>query len=255
MFGVRLPLNFHSPLRAVSITEYWRRWHMTLQRFIAAYIYQPMVLPLTRWAAAKGLGRWPEFGATTALPLVIAFVIVGLWHGAAWTYVLFGLIHGIYLSINEGWRLYRRKARRKDPPGPGSIAFYHALTAVAVVFSNVMFRAETVGDALVIWHAMISPSADALAVFLPQAAGDLFAKPTALFLAAAALIVFFPNTQQLMRRYRPALDFGRWATVARPAIQLTFRPTPAWAIGIGLIFFLGVAFILRGTTEFIYFNF
>ncbi|MFQ3594641.1 MAG: MBOAT family O-acyltransferase [Sphingomonadaceae bacterium] len=255
MFGVRLPLNFHSPLRAVSITEYWRRWHMTLQRFIAAYIYQPMVLPLTRWAATRGLGKWPEFGATTALPLVIAFVIVGLWHGAAWTYVVFGLIHGVYLSINEAWRLWRRKSRRKDPPGTGSIAFYHALTVAAVVFSNVMFRAETVGDAVTIWRAMVSPSAQALAAFWPDVPGDVFAKPTALFLAAVVLITFFPNTQQLMRRYGPALDFARWAAVGRPAISLVFRPTPAWAVAIGLILFLGLAFILRGATEFIYFNF
>jgi alginate O-acetyltransferase complex protein AlgI len=255
MFGVRLPLNFHSPLRAVSITEYWRRWHMTLQRFIAAYIYQPMVLPLTRWAAGKRLAKWPEFGAATALPMVIAFVIVGLWHGAAWTYVVFGLIHGLYLSINEAWRLYRRQARRKDPPGPASIAFYHALTVLAVVFSNVMFRAESVGDAMRIWQAMLSPSPAALAVFWPDAAGDIFAKPTALFLTAAALIIFFPNTQQLMRRYRPAIDFDRWRKVGRPALDFAFRPTPAWALGIGLILFLGLAFILRGATEFIYFNF
>ena len=122
MLGVKLPLNFHSPLRAASITDYWRRWHMTLQRFVVAYIFQPLSLPLTRIAAAWGLSRWTGFLLDTGLPIFITFVILGLWHGAGWTFVLFGAAHGIYLGVNEAWRMYqggrRRNLKRAGLPLP-----------------------------------------------------------------------------------------------------------------------------------------
>ena len=89
IFGVKLPLNFHSPLRARSMIEYWRRWHMTLQRFIVAYIYQPLSLPLSRFAAEHGLRGWPSFAPEIAIPIFITFVLVGLWHGAGWTFIVF----------------------------------------------------------------------------------------------------------------------------------------------------------------------
>jgi len=113
MLGVKLPLNFHSPLRAASITDYWRRWHMTLQRFVVAYIFQPLSLPLMRVAAAWSLTRWSEFLLATGLPIFITFVILGLWHGAGWTFVLFGAAPGIYLGVNEAWREYQADRRRK----------------------------------------------------------------------------------------------------------------------------------------------
>ncbi len=90
IFGVKLPLNFHSPLRARSVIDYWRRWHMTLQRFIVAYIYQPLSLPLSRFAAAHDLRGWPSFALEIAIPIFITFVLVGLWHGAGWTFIIFG---------------------------------------------------------------------------------------------------------------------------------------------------------------------
>ena len=70
IFGVKLPLNFHSPLRARSIIEYWRRWHMTLQRFIVAYMYQPLSLPLSRFAAERDLRGWPSFALEIAFPII-----------------------------------------------------------------------------------------------------------------------------------------------------------------------------------------
>ena len=112
---MKLPLNFHSPLRAASIiTDYWRRWHMTLQRFVVAYIFQPLSLPLTRVAAAWGLtpgGVNSLLG--TGFPIFITFVILGLWHGAGWTFVLFGAAHEICLTVNEAWREYQGGRRRK----------------------------------------------------------------------------------------------------------------------------------------------
>ena len=117
MFGVKLPLNFHSPLRAASVIEYWRRWHMTLQRFIVAYIFQPLSVPLNRLAAEKGLEGWSAFGVAIAIPTFITFVVVGIWHGAGWTFVIFGVMHAIYICTNEGLARTPQAAAQEAPQG------------------------------------------------------------------------------------------------------------------------------------------
>jgi D-alanyl-lipoteichoic acid acyltransferase DltB (MBOAT superfamily) len=256
MFGIVIPMNFFSPLKAGSIIEYWRRWHMTLQRFILTYIYQPLVLPLARVSAAQGLGKWPNFWVAVAVPTILAFLISGLWHGAAFTFILWGLIHGVYVVVNEAWRTWRRKDRRKNPPGPWDIAGYRVLTLFAIVFANVMFRAETVGSATAIWAGMVRlKDIGSLAAWLPATPAGLLAGPIPVMVAGIALLALFPNSQQLLRRYRPVFDFADWRDAARPIIPLAWRPTLAWALGTGLILAAGLAFMLRGQTQFIYFNF
>ncbi len=256
MFGIILPMNFHSPLRAGSIIDYWRRWHMTLQRFIVAYIFQPIVLPLARRAAQWGLGKWQGFALATVLPTMLSFIISGLWHGAAWTFVLWGMMHGVYVAVNEFWRQYRRKARRKAPPGRGDVVLYYVITLLAVLFANVMFRAEGVDAALAVWGGMLQLDQLAtLGEFVPVSLAEVFSKPLVLILIGTALIAFFPNTQQLMERYRPVLEWDVWRRVAPPVISLTWRPTLPWAVATGLVLMLGTVFILRGQSEFIYFNF
>ena len=111
-FGVRLPLNFNSPLKATSIIDFWLRWHMTLTRFLTAYIYNPLVLWLTRRGCAKGCRRWAaaiaSVGAFLQLlagPTLLTMFVSGLWHGAGYLFILWGLLHGVYLTINHAWRL------------------------------------------------------------------------------------------------------------------------------------------------------
>ena len=113
LFGIRLPPNFNSPLRAPSIIDFWLRWHMTLTRFLTAYIYNPLVLALTRRRLAKGLkgfgGRDTTLGAFAlllAFPTLLTMFVSGLWHGAGYLFVLWGLLHGVYLTVNHAWRLY-----------------------------------------------------------------------------------------------------------------------------------------------------
>lgn len=257
MFGVKLPLNFHSPLRAASIIDYWRRWHMTLQRFIVAYVFQPLALPLNRLAAEKGLSGWGLFLVGLAIPSFITFVTIGIWHGAGWTFVAFGVMHAVYICINEAWRerrkLNRRAQRRQgirpaDPAG-FELAGYHLLTLLAVVLGNVMFRAGSVGDAVAIWGAMAG--AGGLAPTAPGLGPELLAA-----LAGAALIVALaPNTQQIMRRHDPALNWRDWANVAPARLDWTWTPSPVGIMLAGLTLFLGIAFIQRGSAVFLYFNF
>jgi alginate O-acetyltransferase complex protein AlgI len=256
MFGVKLPLNFHSPLRARSIADYWRRWHMTLQRCVVAYIFQPLSLPLTRVAMDWDLKQWNGFLMDTALPVFITFVILGLWHGAGWTFVLFGAMHGIYLSVNEAWREYnagrrklRKAGRRLKEPGPLERICYHGMTLVAVACANVVFRAHTVSDAVSIWKEMIG--------FGSGQTGTASFDLGLLFVLLTSVVIVFlmPNTQQIMGRYDPAWNWREWSGVARAPIQWIWSPSPAGLIFAGVTLFLGLAFIQRGEAVFLYFNF
>jgi len=257
MFGIKLPPNFHSPMRASSIIEYWRRWHMTLQQFIVSYMYEPVLLPLTRLAVAWGLGTWASFAVSVMLPTFLIFVVIGLWHGAAWTYVIFGAMHGTYLATNEFWRRRYRKQRKKaGGVSAGMTGVYRAITLFAIVLANVMFRAESVAAALHIWSGMLSlDQIVSLTGAIPVTASELLTKPLLFAAAAIAIIAFMPNTQQFMGRYSPVLEWEAWRRVAPPQVPLLWRPTLGWALAIAAMAFIAIAFISRGQSEFIYFNF
>ena len=120
-FGVELPKNFDSPYRSTSIIMFWRRWHISLSAFITTYIYTPLLR----------LRRRPTFEWAMAMT-VVSMTIAGLWHGAAWTFVVFGLLHGLALVINNAWR----KTKRRFPA-----AFGWLLTFLFVVLTLVLFRA------------------------------------------------------------------------------------------------------------------
>jgi alginate O-acetyltransferase complex protein AlgI len=257
MFGFRLPLNFHSPLRAASIAEYWRRWHMTLQRFLVSYLFQPLAIPLSRWAVEHDLKRWPTFWASVALPTLVTFVIIGAWHGAGWTYVVFGVMHGIYLTVFEVWRLATRKSRSARRGAAAEQNDYrhlwaNVLTLTAVLFANVMFRAADVPTALSMFRGMLTPGPGHLPASTP-ALGVL--ANTVAVLVGFAIVLVLPNTQQIMRRYSPVFEWEKWRQVALPAISWQWRLASLPAIATGVIFCLGVVFIMRGEARFIYFKF
>ncbi len=260
MFGVRLPLNFHSPLRAPSIIDYWRRWHMSLQRFLLAYVYQPIAIPLNRWAAMRGLSRWPAFAATVGLPTFFTFLLSGIWHGAGWTFIVFGLLHAAYVLVNQVWREIQkqvRKDRRKAKlpprePGRAEILGYHLLTTFALGFTNVFFKADSVGDGWKISRAMLGFSGGVGSLF----DGTAMSLDMALALGIAALIVvLFPNTQQIMSNFRPATNFPEWAGINTPPLMWRWRPTTLGLFFIATVFFAGLMMVQRGQAVFLYFNF
>src|ERR1700686_3246883 len=115
-FGIRVPPNFNSPLQASSIIDFWLCWHMTLTRFLTAYIYNPLSLWLTRRRMGKGRpgfgGRNTTIGAFGYLlifPTLLTMLVSGLWHGAGYGFVFWGLLHGFFLTINHAWRLLAPK--------------------------------------------------------------------------------------------------------------------------------------------------
>jgi D-alanyl-lipoteichoic acid acyltransferase DltB (MBOAT superfamily) len=260
MLGVKLPLNFHSPLRAPSIIEYWRRWHMTLQRFILAYVFQPMSLPLNRLAATRGLEGWSAFTVAIAIPSFITFVIVGIWHGAGWTFVLYGVMHATYICINQYWRERRARRRRvlrklKKPitePGPKEVLLYQVITLVAVLFSNVLFRARSISDAVSVWKGMIGLDGGSQAAL---AGLNLGYGLIATLILAVSIVYLAPNTQQIMRRFDPAYNWRDWKDVARAPLDWTWKPSMSGLIFAGVVLFLGIMFVQRGQAIFLYFNF
>ena len=138
MFGICLPLNFNSPYKATGIIDFWRRWHMTLSRFLRDYLYIPL--------GGNRLGPQRRY-----VNMMVVMLLGGLWHGAGWNFVIWGGLHGAYLGVNHAWRAWRGEAVSHSLPARiGS----QALTFLAVVVAWVFFRAESLDSALVILSGM-----------------------------------------------------------------------------------------------------
>lgn len=262
MFGIRLPLNFHSPLRASSIIEYWRRWHMTLNRFMVRYVLQPMSIGLTRTAINARFSPQATFFTSVVLPVFLTFVIIGTWHGASWTYVIFGVLHATYVSVNEIWRNAQKRRRKKqgrkaaqDNPAFAERAFAHVLTIVCVLAANVMFRSDTVGAAIDFYRVMLGLG------YTTEFAS--FGRPELLPFVAAGwfIIIFLPNTQQILRAYRPALNWNEWKALALPLWtgSIAWRPNRVGLAASGAVFAASITALIIGMSrepaQFIYFQF
>ena len=247
MIGVRMPLNFNSPYKAANIIEFWRRWHMTLSRFLRDYLYFPL--------GGNRRGRPRRYAN-----LMITMALGGLWHGAAWTFVLWGALHGAYLCINHAWRALRSG----KVVGRAERAAGWAVTFLAVTAAWVFFRAESFGGALSILHAMGGGNGIALPAklvpLLPRFAfldaGGMFQHGLidpvwALPLTAALLAIAFglPNSQEIMARYRPAFQ-----NVAAAAAAWRWRPTPAWGVALGILLAACLT-LVGGPSPFLYFRF
>ncbi len=166
LFGIRFPANFASPYQARSIIEFWRRWHMTLSAFLRDYLYIP-------------LGGNRRGAIRRAINVMATMVLGGLWHGASWTFVLWGAAHGAMLIVNHGWRALRPAT---TPRQGGSLGGW-MLTFAGVVFGWVLFRADSVSTAANIWRGM----AGLHGVALPEAVAALFPGRPAFIASVAAM--------------------------------------------------------------------
>jgi alginate O-acetyltransferase complex protein AlgI len=151
LFGLCLPINFDTPFRAVSMIDFWKRWHMTMTRFFMMYLYAPVALSLNRFGLARFTSQAVLFPLTVAVPILLTFLVAGLWHGAGWTFILFGAVNGVGLVIDHLWR------EAKCPALPRWLSW--ALTMLTVLVSLVYFRAASVADAHAILAAFVSPYA------------------------------------------------------------------------------------------------
>lgn len=215
MFGIRLPLNFYSPYKATSIVDFWRRWHITLSRFIRDYLYIPL------GGNRRGFPR-------QIFNLLVVMAIAGLWHGAGWTFIIWGTLHGLYLSINHIWRrLTKKSGQLLENHIVWRTALSIFVTFILVTVAWVFFRADTVTTAIDIFLGMIGINGlslpvglyDMLGVFGPSLKniGVTFTEiittsPISAFIWIITSLVicwFLPNVQEYMSDFYPTLDSFR----------------------------------------------
>jgi alginate O-acetyltransferase complex protein AlgI len=215
LFGLRFPPNFASPYKAQSIIDYWQRWHMTLTQFLVSTVFNPLAMATMRIRRAKVLLLGPLFAT---------MVLAGLWHGATLPYLVFGLMHAVFLAINHAWRTLRPG---RAAGGRAAAVGCVALTYLCVLVASVVFRAPSMGIAVTLLEGMIG-----LHTGGPVMHGALHA----VWLACLAGIVWFaPNAQQIVE--------GQF-----------WRPSLPWAFAAGCAACLGIL-SLGGTHEFVYFQF
>ncbi|WP_431688573.1 MBOAT family O-acyltransferase [Hahella sp. NBU794] len=261
LFGVKLPANFNSPYKSRSIIDFWRRWHMTLSRFLRDYLYFPL--------GGGRVSRWRRY-----INLMIVMLVGGLWHGASWTFVIWGGLHGSYLMINHGWRAIADKPMLK--PLKGLISNLSLpITFFAVVIAWVVFRAESFDAAMAFYNAMFGfhglsapeefrPLVEALGL---QNSVFLFAENyrTDFYMGliwtfGAAVIAFFaPSTLELLRSERPTADFDEIErSLPAPRRYLpSLVSMRAWSsIVVGVLLYISLRAInAAAETEFLYFQF
>lgn len=253
MFGIRLPLNFHSPYKASSIIDFWRRWHITLSRFLKDYVYIPL--------GGNRSGKTRRY-----INLLITMLLGGLWHGAGWTFVIWGALHGFYLIINHAFRHLRKNLGQNSEINslPGKI-LSTLLTFIAVVIGWVFFRASDMQSAMNIIHGM----SGANGILLPESWYNLFGNISYArygvsdfnvitklddILAILILVWAFPNTQQIMINFKPAFETFRGEINRHYMHLLEWKPAPIWAFSIAVLATLSIINLSR-ISEFLYFQF
>ena len=250
LFGIDLPINFNSPYKSTSIIQFWQRWHMTLSRFLRDYLYFPL--------GGNRRGKFRRY-----LNLMITMLLGGLWHGANYTFIIWGALHGVYLMINHAWRAVRVAPLRTSIAGRLAAT---TLTFSAVMVAWVFFRCEDVKSAISLMRGVLGLNGIAvhdsrthewtiLARWLPQltitsegafqhlipAGAPLLGS---LFLGAAILVWAMPNTRQIVERIQ-----YEFSTTDTPLLYR--RVIPALS---GLL--LALALLqMQKVSEFLYFQF
>ena len=265
LFGIKFPLNFNSPYKSANIVDFWRRWHITLSHFLRDYLYIPL-----------GGNRKGKFRRYTNL--MITMLLGGLWHGAGWTFVIWGGLHGIYLVINHQWHSLRRSLGHDLSKSHWwSRGLACLVTFLAVVVGWVFFRANHINAAIAILKGMSGANGISLPLFLStklgfmqnwgiqfngvmQVTGLPLFDSLAWIFCLLLLVWFAPNTQEIMQKYDPALDADLPATSPGTNSylwqKLRWRPTVIFGTILGVLVFICIKNLLSApATEFLYFNF
>ena len=260
IFSIRFPLNFDSPYKATSVTEYWQRWHITLTRYITLYLYNPLLLGVQRRRTAAGrkisrkaLATFGGFTSMVAYPTLITMLLTGMWHGAGLQFLIFGLIHGIYLTANQAWRHFRPRELAAPPTGALRLAMMIGVY-LQVTFALIFFRADSLRSAFAFIHNMAGNHG-----FGPI--GSLL--DGALAFALFPVVWFLPNTQQILgqepvRSFRPqpspSASFPSPEVTPALFSRLRWTPNIRWAVLMAVVFFAVLA-NLDSSTSFLYFQF
>lgn len=267
MFNVRLPMNFNSPYKASSIIEFWRRWHMTLSRFLRDYLYIPL--------GGSRNGKTDRY-----LNLMVTMLLGGLWHGAGWTFVIWGGLHGFYLMVNHAWRGLKKHMGWEDG-GRWSNLGASTLTFLAVVTGWVFFRADSFSSAIPMLYGMAGMNGVSLPISLGSQLGNYLpyqsivffgilpltklsiAKAFATITVGLAITWGLPNVREMHQRYHPVYeDLQEESRISDANTTLhswfsrlcEWKPTRGYALVTGTLFTLAI-FNLARVREFLYFQF
>ena len=223
MMNLEIPINFNSPYRATGMINFWQRWHISLTNAITACVYMPIVRRLKTRTVSH-----------TIIASFIAFFIVGIWHGAGWTFVIFALMNSLGVIVNYLWK-YKKFSMPKIPA--------HIITLLFVMTTMVFFRANSVDDALTVLAAMFGANGTEYPRRIVEFMMDFGVSltvgnvpgllPKFEFVTAILLAAFCPNSNELVKNFKPNY---KWAAI----ITLLF----AWAI-----------LAMTKPTEFLYFQF
>ena len=237
MLGLKLPQNFRAPYKARNIIDFWRRWHVTLSRFLRVYLYFPL--------GGNRKGRFLRYWN-----LMVTMLLGGLWHGAGWTFVVWGGLNGVFLMINHWWRSIR-KGRPETGPSRFLLARLYfrawpqALTFLSVVLVRVFFRADTFTGATRVFEAMVGINFTGLD-------GPMWHTNQTLVLIGLTFISMKAPTVMEW------VDFENAGSDLVPADPVSprwrWRPNLGWALVTGAA---GLAAILSlaEVSEFLYYNF
>jgi alginate O-acetyltransferase complex protein AlgI len=252
LFNFRLPINFAAPLRAINMFDFWRRWHITLTRLVTELIYVPLTLE------NDGIGR-------RSTNLMFTMVLIGIWHGAGWTFVVWGACNGLFLLVNQAWQTFW---------GPGKETmrgrvFGWALTFTAFSVASVFFRAADIrsgwhlikammgfGAGLPVEHAVAWDDWIILHGYVTEARvhawfGATWSVIGTLWtMMALAIAWIVPDTMEIVN-YRDGESHSDWRRSLGP---WTWRPSPM-ALGITTILFAAAFFQLNRVSEFLYYQF
>ena len=256
LFGIKLPINFASPYKATSIIEFWRRWHITLSRFLKDYVY-------------ISLGGNRKGPVLRQFNLIFTMLIGGIWHGANWTFLLWGGLHGVYLLINHLWRDIKLKL-------PFSFLFNNIfyeklslfITFLELVVGWVIFRADNILAAKLMIEGMIGLHGIQIPIKWGEQLGQIkewlvtrgvkfentttfnYGKLPLRLLICFVIIWFLPNTQDFFSRFNPAL----YISEQKDSKWWQWRPNYIWLIISSILAAAGIL-SLGELSEFIYFQF
>lgn len=228
MFNIELPQNFNSPYKAVSITDFWARWHMSLTRFLKTYIYIPL------GGNRKGRVR-------TYINIMIVYIVSGIWHGANWTFILWGFIHGILNCLN---RMFKNTWDKL-----GKVTQW-AVTFMTVNVLWVIFRADNISSAVMFIKKMFNMSSFTIS-------RELY---NAFLLPELILMSKFPIIRQITSR---VMGFNLWLFIfgaffivlnLNNSKEIEFKPTAARSAATVILTVWSVI-SLSGVSTFLYFNF
>jgi alginate O-acetyltransferase complex protein AlgI len=238
MFGIVLPFNFDAPYKSLSIVEFWRRWHITLSRFLRDYLYIPL-------GGSRHGDRRRYFN------LFATMLLGGLWHGAGWTFVIWGALHGLYLTVNHVWERWQKSVPllRRLVALPGYPIAALALTQFCVVVAWVFFRADSFAHATRMLGAMAGNASKSAATVNGAAQFSLIA-------GAYAICLIMPNVNAIFRGWNVGL-----VTYDNPVpwslLALKWEPSYVWALTTAAVLLTAVfvTLITGDISPFLYFQF